>query len=352
MIVAIAIVALSVGGYAGYYYTGNQTAIQTQTLTASVTQTQILTATSTEKPTELRVFVAASLNALVTENVEPFQTDNNVKLLFNAGGSDALYAQIFAGSPADVYMAADFKWLNQLKANKLLYGGKYWNFTTNHLVVMLPSDNPKNIVSLQDLVKPGVRIVIAGWTVPAGKYTNTTLNKIDSTWGNPASPKYKGPEWENYKARFVQNIISYESTVEQVVGKVVLGNCDAGVAYISDAATGGSKLKQIQIPAEVNTIGTYGMGLVNGSSHPELAIRYVNFWLSNEGQALLAKYGFGQPLTATVAGALGRAVTIPTNLHDVVIPHLTSTQVIHILGAQSQLMPVEKMSRRSPMLLE
>jgi molybdate transport system substrate-binding protein len=300
--VAVLIVVLSIGGYTGYlYYTGLQS--QTQIVATVATTQTVATVTATQtlplpSPTELRVFVAASMNTIVTENEEPFQTDNNAKLLFNAGGSDALYGQIVAGSPADVFMAADFKWLKQLKAGGLLYQDKYWNFTTNILVVMLPSDNPKNITSLLDLVKPGMRIVITGWSAPAGKYTNTTLNKIDSIWGNPASPKYKGAQWENYKTRFIQNIISYETSVEQVVGKVVLGNCDAGVAYISDAKTlGGSKLKQVQIPAEVNTLGVYAIGAIKASSHPDLAMKYVNFWLSNEGQALLTRYGFGQSLS-------------------------------------------------------
>jgi molybdate transport system substrate-binding protein len=205
--------------------------------------------------------------------------------------------QITAGSPGDVFMAADFKWLKQLKASGLLTEDKYWNFTTNVLVVMLPADNPKGITSLLDLVKPGMRIVIAGWTVPAGKYTNNTLTRIDTTWGNPSSSKYKGAEWENYKARFIQNIVSYETSVEQVVGKVVLGNCDAGIDYASDAKTlGGSKPKQIQIPTEVNTLGVYAIGAIKSSNHPDLAMKYVDFWLSNEGQTLLAKHGFGQTL--------------------------------------------------------
>jgi molybdate transport system substrate-binding protein len=302
LIIVVLIVVLSVGSYAGYLYSAG---LQSQTATVTtvvVTQTSSASASTQTSappsPTELRVFVAASMNTIVTENTEPFQTDNKARLLFNSGGSDALYAQIVAGSPADVFMAADFKWLNQLKAGGLLYQDKYWNFTTNILVVMVPNDNPKNITSLLDLVKPGMRIVIAGWTVPAGKYTNTTLNKIDSTWGNPSSSKYKGVLWENYKTRFIQNIISYETSVEQVVGKVVLGNCDAGFAYVSDAKTlGGAKLKQVQIPAEVNTLGVYAIGAIKTSSHPDLAMKYVNFWLSNEGQALLTRYGFGQSLS-------------------------------------------------------
>jgi molybdate transport system substrate-binding protein len=298
MVVAVLVVVLCVGVYRGYlYYAG----LQSQTST-TVAETQTTTETGTQtllqSPAELRVFEAASLNTMLTQNTEPFQTNNNVKLLFNAGGSDSLYAQIVAGSPADVFMAADFKWLNQLKTKGLLYQDQYWNFTTNILVVILPNDNPKNITSLLDLVRPGMRIVIAGWTVPAGKYTNTTLNKIDSTWGNPSSPKYKGAQWEKYKARFVQNIISYETSVEQVVGKVALGNCDAGIAYVSDAKTlGGSKLKYVQIPAEVNTLGVYAIGVIKASSHQDLAMKYVNFWLSSEGQALLTEYGFGQTLS-------------------------------------------------------
>jgi molybdate transport system substrate-binding protein len=277
LVLLVLVLVICGSGYAGYtYFVG----LESQNLS--------------QGPVELRVFVAASLTTVVTENQPTFEKGDNAKLIFNAAGSDTLYSQIISGSPADVFMAADFKWLNQLKSQGLLYDDKYWNFTTNYLVVMLPADNPKNITSLLDLVKPGVRIVISGWTVPAGKYTNSTLIKIDKTWGNPASPKYKGPEWENYKARFIQNIISYETSVEQVVGKVAMGNCDAGIAYISDATTaGGSKLQLLQIPAEVNTLGVYAIGIIKSSNQHDLATKYVNFWLSSEGQDLLHKFGFG-----------------------------------------------------------
>lgn len=281
LVLLVLVLVICAGGYAGYsYFVGPES----QTIS--------------QAPVELRVFVASSLTTVVKENQQTFEKENDAKIIFNAAGSDSLYQQIISGSPADVSMAADFKWLAQLKSKGLLYDDKYWNFTTNFLVVMLPADNPKNIASLLDLVKPGVRIVIAGWTVPAGKYTNSTLNKIDNTWGNPVSPKYKGPEWENYRARFIQNIISYETSVEQVVGKVAMGNCDAGLAYVSDArTTGGSKLQLLQIPAEVNTLGVYAIGIVKSSNQHDLATKYVNFWLSSEGQDLLHKFGFGETLS-------------------------------------------------------
>ena len=49
----------------------------------------------------------------------------------------------------------------QTENRGLLDNNQYWNFTTNKLIVILPADNPKNITSLQDLVQPHTKIVVA-----------------------------------------------------------------------------------------------------------------------------------------------------------------------------------------------
>jgi len=249
---------------------------------------------------QLRVFAAASLAHAIQDNSssKAFEEENSVKLLFNTGGSDTLYQQICAGVPADIFMAADSSWLQKLNQNELLYNNQYWNFTSNILIVILPPDNPGNITSLLDLTKPGIKIAVTAWTVPVGKYTNMTLTKIDNTWGNPASPKYKGQEWEHYRERVIANVITYETNVEQVVGKVLIDTVDVGVAYASDAAfLGQSKLKYLSIPSDVNVQAKYGIAVLNESTHYELATKYLNFWLSQEGQTVLTKYGFGATLS-------------------------------------------------------
>jgi molybdate transport system substrate-binding protein len=250
-----------------------------------------------QPPTEIRVFAAASLTNVVNASKPAFEKANNAKLLVNLAGSDALYAQLIAGSPADVYMAADSAWFTKLNQKDLLYNDKYWNFTTNILVVILPPDNPKGIMTLADLAKPGVRIGVAAWTVPVGKYTNITLTKIDTTWGNKASTKYQGPQWENYRQNVVKNIITYETNVEQVVTKVRMGVVDAGFAYMTDAMFyGQSKLKFVQIAPDVNIQAQYGIGVLKNSTHTEQAMKYLTFWTSTDGQDLLNKYGFGNKL--------------------------------------------------------
>jgi molybdate transport system substrate-binding protein len=248
--------------------------------------------------TELRLFAASSLTKVIDASKTEFEAANNCKIIINSGGSNALYQQITAGSPCDVFLSADSKWTKQLAATNLTVDHKYQNFTTNTLTVLLTQDNPKNITSLLDLIKPEVKIIIADTSVPAGSYTNATLTKIDTTWGNSSSPQYKGTEWQNYRAKFLANVVSYEATVEDVVGKVSLnlGTCDAGVAFISDATYGqmsGAKLQYLPIPSTINTRGTYGLAVISSTSNTDLATKYLEYWLSDDGQALLQTYGFG-----------------------------------------------------------
>ena len=254
--------------------------------------------TPTPPPTDLRVFIASSLTNVVANMTAAFNAANNCNLIVNSASSSALYTQITTGSPCDVFMSADTKWTKQLNSSSLLYNNNYVNFTTNSLEMIIAQGNPKGITSMADLSNTGVKVVLADPSIPSGSYTNTTCYKIDSTWGNPSSPAYiTNGSYVNFNATMHQNVVSYELTVENVVGKVSLnvGTADAGIVFVSDAVYGqitGSQVQFIPIPASVNTRGTYGIGVIGASSHTDLAQKFMDFWSTTQGQALLTYYGF------------------------------------------------------------
>jgi molybdate transport system substrate-binding protein len=254
---------------------------------------------SKTNPVELRVFVASSLTHVVKDMTTQFEEEHNVKLIINTDSSSALYTQIISGTPVDVFMSADQKWTNQLQTNDPgLLNGQYKNFTTNSLQIILAPGNPANITSLADLTKPNVKLVLAAPTVPVGTYSNNTIWKIDSTWGNPNSIQYVTTGiYKNFNTSIYQNVVSYENSVEQIVGKVSLGigTADAGIVFVSDALYNTNicaSVSFIEIPLEVNTKGTYGIGVVGSTEHPEIAQKFMNYWLSEAGKELLIKYGF------------------------------------------------------------
>jgi len=256
----------------------------------------------TSPPTpELRVFIAASLTNAVANMTQEFEQTNNCKLLINSGSSGALYTQITQGSPCDIFMSADNKWTNQLQTAGLLYQDTTIDFTSNNLEIILAPGNPAGIVSLADLAKPGIKLVIAEPSVPAGNYANQTIWKIDSTWGNYSSPHYVASgAYRNYNTSIYRNVRSYESNVENVVGQVALsastGLYDAGIVYASDGVYGalsGQQTEFLQIPSEVNQKAIYGIAIIDSTNQSELAQKFLDFWESQQGQALLAHYGFG-----------------------------------------------------------
>ena len=141
------------------------TAASHPTATPTAAPTNSPTASPSPSPTpvpvDLRVDIASSLVHVVGNMTADFEKTNNCHLIINSDSSSALYTQITAGSPCDVFMSADQKWTKQLNTAGLLYGNSYVNFTTNSLEVIIAQGNPKGITSLADLANSGVKLVFA-----------------------------------------------------------------------------------------------------------------------------------------------------------------------------------------------
>ena len=240
-------------------------------------------ATNTPQPITLNVFAAASLQAAFTKIGTQFHTSHpNVTVTFNFGGSDTLAKQINQGAPADVFASANITQMNVAVTGGDVDAGSVQTFAHNRLVVIYPTNNPAHLASLQDLAKPGVKIVLAATTVPAGQYAVTYMTKAsaDPTFG------------ASYKANVLKNVVSYETDVKSVLSKVSLGEADAGIVYTTDAQTAASTVSTLTIPDNLNTIAVYPIAPIKGSKNADAAGQFVSYVMSSEGQMVLASHGF------------------------------------------------------------
>ncbi len=237
--------------------------------------------TSTPAPRTLTVFAAASLTGSFGEIGKAFEAANpGVTVTFNFAGTQALATQLTQGAKADVFASANHTYMdNMVKANLVASG--YKDFVTNVLEVILPANNPANLQTLQDLAKPGLKLVLEDKSVPAGAYSLTILDNLskDATYG------------ADFKTKVLANVVSNETDVKQVVAKVQLGEADAGIVYVTDAIAAPT-LKTIPIPANFNVIAKYPIAALTNAPQPDLAAAFVTYVLSPDGQATMKKWGF------------------------------------------------------------
>ena len=214
----------------------------------------------------LTVYAAASLtDVFPTIDPEP---------QYNFAGSDELATQIREGAPADVYAAASSKYPQELFDEGLVE--EPVTFASNRLVLIVPTDNPAGIDSVDDVTEPGTKLVIAAEGVPVGDYTRQVLEDLDLTAA-------------------LDNVVSNEDDVRGVLAKVALGEADAGFVYITDAAVSEEDVTVIELPEGSQPPIEYQIAVVSASENQEAAQAFIDMVLGPDGQAALEAAGFTIP---------------------------------------------------------
>lgn len=224
---------------------------------------------------EVVVFAAASLTEALTEVAASFEAATpGTAVTLSFGPSSGLATQIVEGAPADVFASADERWMDEVEGAVGVRERSV--FATNDLVVIVPAGDPAAVGRLEGLARPGVRLVLAGEAVPAGRYARRVLEAAGVLEGALA------------------NLASDEEDVKAVVQKVVLGEADAGMVYRTDVTPQvAAAVGVIEIPAALNVTAAYPIAVVGEAG--EAAAAFVAFASGPQGREILARHGFGRP---------------------------------------------------------
>jgi molybdate transport system substrate-binding protein len=193
---------------------------------------------------------------------------------FSFAGSDTLAQQIRQGAPADVFASASPRYTGDLFKRGLV--DRPVPLAVNRLTLIVPRANPAGIHSVEDLRRPGVSLVVAGPTVPVGAYTRTVLSRLGLSG-------------------VLTRVVSEEPDVKGVVGKVVLGQADAGFVYTTDARAAGDRVVHVPIPARAQPDVLYEIAVVRASAHPAAARAVVARATGPAGRRILVAAGFLAP---------------------------------------------------------
>lgn len=227
--------------------------------------------------TRLTIFAASSLIDVFQDLEARFEAENpGVDVVIATGGSQILRYQIEQGAEADIFVSAHQEHMEALSAQGYIPDPQI--IAHNHLVIVVPQNNPADLETVQDLPH-AERIVLGTPEVPIGMYTKRFLELAHRQMRT------------HFRAEVVERTVSQESNVRQVLAKVELGEADAAIVYRTDASPK-REVQVINIPEDLNPRADYHMGMLAQSDQPIYAQKWLRFVASNHGKSVLLKHGF------------------------------------------------------------
>ena len=223
------------------------------------------------------VLAAASLQDALTDAADTWTAQGHPKPVLSFAATSALARQIESGAPADMFLSADEKWMDELSATGAIRIDTRKSFLANSLVLIAPADSAKEIAiapgfALADALG-GERLAMANPDgVPAGRYGKQALEKLKV--------------WDSVKDKVVP-----AENVRVALALVARKETALGIVFATDARAEPGVRVVGTFPADSHTPISSPLALLKTSKNPS-AEELREFLLSDEAMTVFRKYGF------------------------------------------------------------
>lgn len=194
--------------------------------------------------------------------------------------SGMLARQILDGVPADIYVSANKRFMNELEQAGFVSNPA--ELAGNRLCIIVRPDAAELIRSLDDLAAPDVTLVSPqSQTDPCGQYVVELFERAGLSG--------------TMNAKRAAGTLMHSRGSGDLPGYLFDGRAQAGIFYRSETLALGDRVAVIDLPATLDLRDrirfTIGAVERDGALHP-MAQRVVAWFLGTEGQALMRRYGF------------------------------------------------------------
>lgn len=248
----------------------------------------------TQEETEIQVFIAASLNTVMTELADLYNEEHpEVKITYNPDSSGTLLTQIEEGYECDIFFSAAQKQMDDLEADGLMVEGTRADVVNNQVVVVSLKDSGTKVTGLENLGE-AESIALAGGSVPVGRYTRQALINLGIL------PKTDDPAsitTEEVSEALGGVEISEQDNVSKVLTAVAEGSCEVGTTYYSDTYGYEDQLDILQtVSYDLTGDVIYPIARVVNEEADDAqtaaAEDFLEFILSDEAKAVFESYYF------------------------------------------------------------
>jgi molybdate transport system substrate-binding protein len=244
---------------------------------AGVTMPAALSAAPSFRQNTLQVWACGGLAEAFLPANKQFKAKTGIDIAFTGAFAAALGKSLLGSATTEVFAGRVLGLAQKLrKANKMVF---FKPLCFSSYVLVTPKGNPAGISGIQDLAKPGVRVILAPTASPPGGEAVTGLLKkagiLDQAMKNAV---IKG----SCVQRTMEDLIEKKGDVSIVEYRLTRMPLFQG------------KVDILPIPEAFFPPGplTFTVGVMQNAADKELASHFVDFILSEEGQKFFESAGF------------------------------------------------------------
>jgi len=244
----------------------------TSTLPGStLASTVTITPTPGSSPDSILVFAGAGLKAPMQEIGQEFTRKSGIEVQYTYGGSGMLISQMNLTKKGDVFIPGSTVEFSTAQSQGLVDTSQLIAYHVP--VIAVQKGNPRNIITIQDFEKPGLKVAL-------GDANATAIGKA----GIKMFRKY------NITEAVEKNVITRTPTINELTVIMNLGQADAALLTLDQINP--DNIEAISIPTSDNVVLIVPIGLTSFTKNPENAQKFADFVASDAGKAIFVKHGF------------------------------------------------------------
>jgi len=228
------------------------------------------------EPAAIEVFVGSATKPAIEEAAALYEKKHPVRVLLHFGGSGKMLSEMKLARRGDLYLPGSSDFMDMAKREGLVLAD-----TEKRVAYLIPAinvlaGNPKNIRSLEDLARPGVRIGIARPdAVCVGLYAAEVLER--SGLAEKVRP----------------NIVTHAESCEKTAQLAALGAVDAVLGWRVFHYWQPGKIETVLLdPEQIPRVGYIPIAVSVDSKDRARAQGFIDFLIGEEGQAVFRKWHY------------------------------------------------------------
>lgn len=231
-----------------------------------------ITSEDTSASSSLLVYSGAGLKAPMEEISSTFEEKYGIKVENTYAGSGTLISQMELTQKGDIFIPGGTPDYTIAASRRVVENET--EYVAYHVpVIVVQKGNPKNITSVEDFTKSGIKVALGG-------INETAIGKA----GDKLFKKY------GIAKTVEENVVLRAPTINELVVAMNMGTADATLITIDKVNT--ETMDAIQLPLEDNMALIVPIGMTTFTKDPESAAQYIAFVSSDEGKEIFAKHGF------------------------------------------------------------